>query len=392
MAYIPPYLGSSGLSIPAYADILNDLLGQFQTIYGQNVYMGPDSADYQFISAVALKISDTMQALQLVYNARAPLTAIGADLDSIVKLNGLTRKVASYSTCPVVITGTTGTVITNGVVRDVNGYTWNLPPQVTIQTGGTVTVTATCSTSGNINAAIGQISIIATPTAGWTAVTNTVPASAGQPIETDAQLRARQSLSVALPSRSMLAGTQAGIAAVPGVTRYNILENPTNATDSYGNPPHSITCVVENGTDAAVAQAIYNNRSIGCYTNGTDTVTVTDPYTGATMPISFYRPTYVPIYVTLNVHPLAGYSSSTGAAIQTAVANYLNSLQIGESITISALYGAALSVMPNLSLPMFSIKGLFAGTSPNPTTSLDITLLFYQVASGSIGNISLAMV
>ena len=135
---------------------------------------------------------------------------------------------------------------------------------MTIGAGGAVTVSAWAAQPGNVNAAAGQVSLIATPTAGWVAVTNPAPALAGQPVENDSQLRARQSLSVALPSKTMLAGTIAAIAATPNVTRYHVIENPTGAADSYGTPAHSITCVVEGGTDAA---AIYNNRGIGCYTN-----------------------------------------------------------------------------------------------------------------------------
>ena len=161
-------------------------------------------------------------------------------------------------------------------------------------------------------------------------MTNAAPAIPGQPVESDSLLRARQSLSVALPSMTMLAGTIAAIAATPGVTRYNILENPTGSTDSYGNPPHSITCVVENGSNAAIAQAIYNNHGIGCYTNGTTAQTVTDSYTGQTYTVNFSRPTYVPVYVSLSVHALAGYTTATTTAIQTAITNYLNSLQIGQ--------------------------------------------------------------
>ena len=392
MAYAAPTLGPTGLTIPSYADIQSDLLAQFQSIYGQSVYLGVDSADYQWISIVALRISDAMQTLQLVYNARSPQTAVGSDLDGIVKVNGIARKTASYSTAALTLSGTPGAVITSGVAKDVNGYLWSLPASCAIGAGGTGVFTATCQTSGSINAGPGQISLIATPSAGWISVTNAASAVPGQPVETDAQLRARQSLSVALPSITMLAGTQAAIAATPNVTRYNILENPTGATDTYGNPPHSITCVVEGGSDAAVAQAIYNNRGIGCYTNGTTTVTVTDAFTGNTMPISFDRPAYVPVFVSLSVHALTGFTTATQTAIQAAVVNYLNSLQIGELVVLSELYGAALTVRPNPDQPMFSIRSLTLGTAASPTGTADLTLSFNQVAQGLTANVIITLV
>ncbi len=217
---------------------------------------------------------------------------------------------------------------------------------------------------------------------------------AGQPVETDSQLRARQAISVSLSAKTLVDSTLAGIAAVPGVTRYGTVgvENPTGSVDSYGNPAHSISMVVEGGTDLAVATAIYNNKTPGCFTNGTTSVVVTDPVTGSIMNIGFFRPTYKPIYVSLSVHPLAGYSSAVTAAIQNAVTNYLNSLQIGESLTISALYGAAVSVMPNLSLPQFSVQTLTAGVAPAPVGTVDIPVLFNEVVSGLLANVIITLV
>jgi uncharacterized phage protein gp47/JayE len=311
MSYTAPTLGPQGLTIPSYSDIRDDLLSQYRNIYGQTVYLGIDSADYQWISALAAKMSDTMKSAQLAYNARSPLTAIGADLDGIVKLNGIARKIASTSTVVLTLTGTPGAIIPRGIVRDVNGFLWDLPTQTTIGGGGSVSVTATAESTGNVNALAGQVTLIATPTAGWISVTNSAPASPGQPVETDAQLRARQSISVALPSSTRFDGTVAAIAATVGVTRYNAIENPTGGVDAFGTPAHSITIVAEGGADLAIAQALFNNRSIGCYTNGTTVVPITDAFTSAVMPMRFSRPVYVPVFVSLSVHPLTGFTRSS---------------------------------------------------------------------------------
>ena len=397
MAYTPPTVGPAGLTVPVYADIQADNIAQYLKIFGANQYVGIDSAIYQLISIISLKMADTMRALQYAYNQTSPATAIGAGLDRIVKLNGVARKPYSFSTVLLTITGTAGTVITNGVAQDVNGNQWALSSPVTIPGGGSINVTATCTLPGNITAAAGTVTIIATPTGGWTSVTNAAVASPGVPIETDSKLRARQALSVALPSKTMLNGTIAAIGQLLGVTRYNIVENPTGAVDSNQTPAHSLTAVVEGGTQAAIAQLIYNNRGIGCLTNGqvngvnvagTVTVNVADPTTGFVLPMSFISPpTYVPIYVSLSVHLLPGGTSATLTAIQTAVVNYLNSLQIGELVSLSALYAAAMAVTPNLAVPIFTIRALTSGTAPSPAGTVDINMLFYQVAQGVTANV-----
>lgn len=397
MAYIAPSIGPTGLTIPSYQDILADNLEQFLKIYGANQYIGQDSAIYQLLSILSLKQSDTLQALQYAYNQSSPATAIGAGLDRLVKINGLARLPYTFSTVVLTITGTPDTVITNGAAQDVNNNTWLLTTPVTIPSGGTINVIGTCTTPGVITAEPNSIETIATPTGGWASVTNPAPANPGTPIETDSQLRARQAISVALPSKTMLDGTIADIVQIPGVTRENVLENYTSAIDSFGNPPHSITAVVEGGTDLAVATAIYNNRGIGCFTNGlvdsgatpanTVQVTINDPINGYPLIISFLRPTFELIYVTLQVHLLLGGTSATLTAIQNDVVNYLNSLDIGESVVFSEIYGAALNARSNPDAPTFSIRAVFTGLTPSPVGTVDIPLRFFQVSEGILANV-----
>ena len=405
--YFVPYVSSSGLHIPTYQDILDTMISDAQAIYGADIYLGIDTQDYQFLSVIASKQFDSLQAVQLAYNNTCPTTAIGSGLSSLVKLNGIARKAASYSTCEVTLTGTASVTITNGVVQDQSGILWDLPASVTLVAAGSPigssyswTGTATCETIGAQTALPATITTIATPTYGWASVTNATAAVPGLPVETDAQLRARQALSVSIPSLTKLDGTVAAIAAVANVTRYQVYENYTNLPlAGSGLPAHSITCVVEGGTDTDVATAIYNNRGIGCLTYGDVSVTITSVYSGIPTVISFKRSTPVPIYVHIQVHPLTGvisgqttYTSADTAAIEQALTDYLNSLQIGEAVTLSSLYGAALSVMDNLSLPNFSIKALTIGKTPSPLATSDLTLAYNEVSYGDIDNITLVLV
>lgn len=390
--YVPPFIDPvAGLVIPSYADILADLIARYQAVYPQVVYIGTDTAKYQELSIFALKTSDTMQAIQLAYNARSPLTAVGADLDSIVK--PIARKPATYSTAPETVTGSPGTTITGGTVTDQQGNVWALPSTVIIPGGGSVTVPITCQTLGAVQAAANTIQTISGgATAGWTGATNPSAATPGLPTETDSQLRARYVLSVALPSNTRLEGTIAGIAATAGVTRYNVHENFTGATDADGTPGHSVSAVVEGGTDAAIAQAIYDNRGIGADTNGTTSVAITDPSSGNITTISFSRPTYVDIWVTMTVHGLTGYTTQVLTDIAAALVLYLNSLQIGETLTYSSLYSVAQSVMPSLLNPQFSVRSLATGTAPTPVGTTDITVAYDEVVRSDLTKISVTAV
>jgi len=398
MAYFKPYISSSGLHLPTFQDILDDMIDKAKGIFGTDIYLGNDSADYQLLAIFARKVHDTLMSVQQSYNDRSPITAIGTGLDSIVKLNGLRRKTPGFSTCDLVITGTPGTIIQNGVAQDLNGYRWDLPETVTIPLGGTIIVSAVCETVGAIMALAGDIRTIATPTAGWISVSNPSSAVPGSEVEMDSALRARQALSTATPSQTELAGTMAALAALPGVTRFRIFENPTGSPDTdpngLGLPGHSITCVVEGASDAEVGNSIYLNRGIGCFTNGTTTVHITDPIFSVDCDISFFRPTPVPFYVDISVHSLTGapLTSAVKDAVRGALVTYLNSLQIYETVTISGLFGAALSVMPNLAQPIFSIQGITADTVSPPVGTVDIPIDYYEVAATSPDNIVLTEV
>lgn len=395
MPYIAPYIDSSGLHLPTYQDILDDMVAGMKAIYGNEVYLGNDDKDYQLLSIFARKVYDCNLAIDLAYRNRSPVRATYTGLDSIVKLNGLRRKSASYSTIELTLTGTEGTVVSNGVVQDTAGSKWNLPASVTIGGGGTVSVTATSQIIGAVTATAGTVTKILTPTRGWVSVTNSTHAVAGQPVERDSALRARQALSVAYPGHTMLDGTIAGIAAVTNVARFRVYENYTNAPETdpngLGLPAHSITCVVEGGTDSAVAQAIYLNKGPGCYTNGDQEVDVTSALYDTTTTIRFYRPTYVPIYTTLDIVPMAGWTTATSDSVKEAVVAYLNALEIYEVVTISGLYGAALSVIPNLARPTFSIQGVTAGKTLMGQAAEDVALDFDEVAEGDLAKVEITL-
>jgi uncharacterized phage protein gp47/JayE len=256
MAYFAPYFDNSGFHIPTYLDIRNQITDDFKNIFGQDVYLGNDSQDYQWIATFSEYIYDAFQAAQLVYNNRGPSTAIKAALDGVIKLNGIKRKSATYSTCAVTVSGIAGTEIKNGIVYDKGNIKWDLPPSVIFPDSGSTDTIVTCEIPGPIVANPGDLIGIYNPTYGWNGVYNSQSAELGSNVETDSELRKRQSNSTAQPSRTMLQGTSGAIAQIIGVTRSEVYENDTNEVDSKGLPPHSITCVVEGGATEDIAQAI----------------------------------------------------------------------------------------------------------------------------------------
>lgn len=387
MTYFKPYIDKTGLHIPTYIGIRDQLVGDAKSIFGQDIYLGEDSQDYQWIATVAEKIYDAFQMAEQVYNNRAPNTAIGTGLDSVVKINGIKRKSATYSECKVKVMGLGGTEILEGIAVDKSGIKWNLPRSVIIPESGEVEIIAKCSIPGPVVSNPGDINSIFNPIYGWNSVYNEQNGSVGSYVEDDSLLRVRQSKSTAQASLTMLEGTVGSVAQLTGVTRSKVYENDTNVVDEKGLPPHSITAVVEGGSNNDIARAIWKHKGVGCFTNGDVTIEIVDSKKQKT-PIRFFRPTYVDIEVVVNIKQLYGYTTETTESIKKKIQDYLNAMKIGSSLSISSLWGAALQAMPDLSSPLFSITSITASRLGETHQTDDISLAFNEVCRGNVNNVT----
>ncbi|EHJ9463921.1 baseplate J/gp47 family protein [Salmonella enterica] len=378
---------AEGISAPDYQTILDTLTSYFQQIYGSDAYLEPDSKDGQMVALVALAVHDANNTAIAVYNCFSPATGYGAALTSNVKINGIARKGATNSTVDLLLTGTAGTTITNGTVKDTNNVIWRLPDSVVIGVDGTVTATAICSKSGAVAAPAGTITTINTPTRGWTSVTNPAAATVGAPAETDAELRIRQGQSVAIPSITPFEGVDGAIANIAGVTRHKLYENDTGKTDGNGLPPHSISAIVDGGDVTEIARTIRGNKGQGVRTWGKTSVTVPDKY-GNPHIISFSRPTDVPVYGKITLKVFAGYTSLIGVQIQQAVADYINRLMIGDQVLLSRIYSPAnLGVVSGGNARYYDIQELLIGKSPEAVAAANINIAYDESASCKPENI-----
>ncbi|HGE6337022.1 TPA: baseplate J/gp47 family protein [Klebsiella pneumoniae] len=382
---------AEGISAPDYQTVLDTITGYFQQIYGSDSYIDPDSKDGQMVALVALAIHDANNTAISVYRSFSPATALGDALTSNVKINGITRRAATNSTVDLLLTGTVGTTITNGSVRDTNSVVWNLPATVVIGSDGTVVATATCANSGAVAAVAGSVNGINTPTRGWASVTNPLAATVGVAAETDAELRVRQSQSVALASLTQFDAVDGAIANVEGVTRHKLFENDQEVTDSNGLPPHSISAIVEGGDATEIANTIRSVKGQGVSTYGTTSVIVTDKY-GNPYTIRFSRPIDVPVYVSITLKALTGYSSEVGDEIKAAVASYINSLAIGDSVLLSRVYSPAnLGVVSGGNARYYDIMELLIGRSADDVAAANLVVAYDESASCSVDNIALVV-
>jgi uncharacterized phage protein gp47/JayE len=376
-----------GIHKPDYEEARSYFVAAFQGIFGDDIYVDPDSQDGQQIAILSSAVNDANAMAVEVYNSFSPSSGRGVGLSSTVKINGIKRRVASFSTVDLLITGQSGTTITNGVATDDAGNRWALPASVTIPPDGDIAVTATSKAIGAIAAAANTITSIGTPTRGWQAVTNPAAATPGAPVENDAQLRIRQSVSTAIPSLTVFEGTLGAVASIVGVSRYRGYENDQDTTNADGIPGHTISLVVDGGDAQAIGEAIAAKKAPGTGTFGTTSIDVIDEY-GVTRAIKFFRPASVGIKAEITLTRRQGYSTAIETQIKQAVVDYINAIRIGDDVIRSKLYLPA-NLFGGAGSQSFEIGALQIAKLADPLGNSDVVIAFNQAATASIANISI---
>jgi len=327
---------ATGCTIRREEDILADLVTGYQTIYGSDIAITPDTQDGQMLALIAAMVADLENKGLLVYNNQNPNGATGNGLALLVKLNGLTKQSLSYSTAVITIVGVVGTVITNPIVSDgVNQ--WAYSGSFTIPAAGQIDKTFTCITAGAIVALAHAINQIITPVVGWQTCDNAAAATVGNQIETDAVLRIRRALSVALPSITIADGILAYILNLANVVQAKLYENYTDVVDGNGLPPHSIALIVQGGNDNDIANVLAVKRTEGCDMVGSTTVDITDSQ-GTITTYKFNRPTQTAIKIQITGDQRTGWQATTEDLIKDALVTYFTNYSIGKAATPSQLY------------------------------------------------------
>ncbi|MCV5533068.1 hypothetical protein OFN26_30845, partial [Escherichia coli] len=91
------------------------------------------------------------------------------------------------------------------------------------------------------------------------------------------------------------------------------------------------------------------------------------------------RSTDVPIYGHITLKAFTGYTSQIGVQIQQAVADYINSLTIGDSVLLSRIYSPAnLGVVSGGNARYYDIQELTIGKSPGALSSSNIDIRYNE--------------
>jgi uncharacterized phage protein gp47/JayE len=342
------YVDATGIHTQTREEITSQITTGMQGIYGSDINVAANSPDGQLINIFAQAKLDMLETITQVYNSFSPDYATGAVLDQRVAINGLVRLAATYTRVPVVVNADRvvslaglDTSTSPFTVTDISGNKYYLETTTSTTITSTASVWAIGTTyaadavvlhsdvyykslvgsnigntpsssptqwldlsmtfraaaDGAVLTTTNTITVISTTTLGVLSVSNpSANIQDGVDEETDAALRIRRRASVSVQSEGFLAGLTGALTSLDGVTGAVVFENNTNVTDSNGIPGHSLWAIVDGGTDADIANAIYVKRNAGCGIYGSEYVDV-EQVNGTLLRVYFDRPETNKLYV-----------------------------------------------------------------------------------------------
>lgn len=231
-------------------------------------------------------------------------------------------------------------------------------------------------TGSTAAAAAGTLTLLIAPTDGTVnSGTNASDAQAGKDRETDGELRVRMAQGVASGGSHTINAIRAALVNINGVLSADVFENVTSIVDSRGIPPHSIRCVVWDGSpavadDDAIAQAIWDLSAT--YSVGSQVGTAVDENLGD-VEIHFDRPAVQDIVIAVTVESASGVAEDD---IKAAIIAAMPTLP-GQPVTLNRLAAAVFSVPGVDDWTAFTVDG---GSSDLPA---DVGII-YRLDSSDI--------
>jgi hypothetical protein len=298
-------IDGTGVILADTSDILAEVELEWQEALGADLVLTSDTPQGVLIAQETQARAAVMNNNAAVANQINPNMAGGVFLDAILAFMGLERQPATFTYVQAVtLTGVAGTPIPAGTqASTAAGDIFASVGNVTIPSGGSVTVDFQALVAGPVPCAIGALTKIEPATAvfGWETVTNANAGVLGQLEWSDAQARQARITALAIQGRGTITAIESALAAVVGVTSFKVLEN------YYGVPMGMLIGVS--------AGATLSGTTWSLSTTGDITVDVTSlAYIASlqTVPAPAINPWPTAKYTTTGNITLSGLGTQTG--------------------------------------------------------------------------------
>lgn len=406
----------NGVVVATYAEIYKALVKKFQDIWGSDIDLSSASADGVFVNTYALIINNILLSFKKFYESLNVNTATGAALDVLCNLTNVTRKPATASTCPVVLTldnSETENYITNEIdLVDINGNIWiarNIEGFV-LEPGVPQTIVFTCSQLGPIEAPKGTIDRLINNDVVIN-IEQSQDANKGFNVESDSSLRKRRTQTLGSRGTTVLESLSSSLLSLTGIRDVKIYNNDTGneitAKDGTKIVAHNVYIIVRRESnitisDATIGTIIYEKMTPGISTTksqdqlqfgNSHEYQYVQRILGQRIDSDIKQIVYwkeatptnneIKIVITPNVY-FASYDNSTAKKIAQKVINYMNNKLIGENIESRDLWNIVQYADPKFrGSKTYDINNITIGGSDiytNPDTYYGYTKADYEVS------------
>ena len=404
---MPNSLSASGLTVATQSELNALLILGYQAIYGADIDTDPETPDGQQIGLTTQIALDLEDLLVQINNSFDPDNAIGVLLDQRCAINGVQRQAGSYSVTNITLINSQSVNLYGldqsaqpvYTISDNAGNQWQLQTTQLGLSSGTHTLSFQAANPGAVQAIPNTITNFVTVVLGVTSVNNpTGLTTLGTNEESDFALRIRRQKSVSLSSQGYLAGLEAALLNIPGVTFALVDENNTGTTNGDGVPGHSIWVIVAgSGAAADIANAIYTKRNAGCgiYNSGDSgaqsyVITQVD---GSTFTVYWDDVIEIPLFIQFTAQSLNKINPPNIAAIQSGL-NALFIPGVSSEVNINQLATYVQAIDPNTLVTSAGFSLSAGGSYTNTLTpaaknnqfqilSSDIIILSMILAGGT---------
>jgi len=370
-------LGLNGFTPKTLDEIQEDIFARMRSKWGDGIDTTANSNFGMLGGIIAEIASELWDVAQAVYAAAYPSSATGMSLREVSEITGTQAKEATKSAVTLTATGTPGTLIAQGRVFSVagSGHRFVSLADATIGGGGTVSIEAEAEETGAIPANAGTLTVIETPVAGLSSVTNPLDAVLGTSEDTDPELRRRRDSEL---HQRGLGSVPAIVSAVSNafpeeVEAVSGYENTGDTTNSDGLPPHSFEILAVGGDDAELAEVILASKPAGIATHGTESETVTDSE-GTPHLVKFSRASTIDIHVRAEVLANPTLFPADGAAqIRDLIVAFGDALPLAHDVISAALVAQCFQV------PGVLDATVFIDDAASPATTATVVMGLRQI-------------
>ncbi len=399
---VPAITWSNGSPVlPAESAILAGVQADQSQAFGGGMNMDLRTPQGQLAQSQTAIIGDKNNQIAYVSNMLNPATSQGQWQDAIAALYFLTRIPAAGTVVSATCSGAVGTPIPAGSqAQDTNGYTYASTAAAVIGSNGTATVQFQNLTTGPIACAAGALSKIVTSISGWDTVSNPSAGSLGNDVESPQAFELRRQQSVAKNSINAVQSILGAVLSVPNVLDAYVVDNPTDAAISYGSTSYSmaansVTVSVAGGDAAAIAQAIWSKKGLGCSYNGNTSASVQDtsynqPY--PTYEVTWLTPTSTPVYFAVTLKNNSALPSDIIALVQAAVLESFSGqdggpkARINQTTIAGRYYANVAAIDPNV-----QIESILMGLSSGGATQTALTFGIDQLPTLDATNVAVTL-